>query len=288
MFKLKLYSKQIRILLLIVLLVILNNLFYKSMTFNNTRYVYYLDKNNQVEQLSDDKIMKDMAILIPSCDVYSELWEINTKFLLKSWPSLVNKYNSIPIYLMSNHEPFVNSRVINLKLGDDVSWSDNLIKALSQIDKKYVLIILDDYIMNREVDEKRFIEAYRLFLRYNAPYMGFAAQSAGYYDGPLLTESVMIKNRAGHYRNSTQVSIWQKKDLLYVLKAGESAWDFEIRGNSRTRSFVRPFLWLTKDFPFSYLNAVDKRKYNRKVVEQINKLGNSFNPKKLPYNDANE
>ena len=284
----KLTLKKLKFLLPVALLALGYHLFFKSEVFNRYRYVYYLAENKQIDQLSDEEILQDMAILIPSCDAYSELWDINIKSLLKYWPGLTNKYSFIPIYLMSNHESFGNPRVMNLKLGEDVSWSDNMINALSQIDKKYILIVRDDYIMNGAVDEKRFIELYRIFLRYNAPYMNFVGHPDVYYDGPMLLDDVMIKNRVGHYRNNTQISIWQKKDLLSVLKSGESAWDFEIRGNFRTKSFLRPFLWPTGNFPFTYLNAVDKRKYNRGVVEQINRSGYEFHPKKLPYNDVKE
>ncbi len=259
-------------------------LFYHNAFVNKFRYLYYIKEDKSIERLSDAEILSDLAIVIPSCDDYSELWSITITSLLKYWPSLNTKHNSLPIYLITKHESFVHNRVVNLKLGDDVSWSDNLIKALGKIDKKYILMILDDYIINQPVNERRFIELYRVFLQFNAPYMNMSLEARFPFlqDGPMLSNNVMIRNRMGEYRNSTQISLWQKQDLLSLLKPGENAWQFALQGNERTRSFLRPFLWSMHTAPFFYLNAVVKRKYQQYAVEILNNSGYNFHPTKLP------
>jgi len=237
--------------------------------------------------MADEQIMDDIAILIPSCDKYSELWDININLLLKYWPDLNGKYKSIPIFLISNKVDYHNSRVQVIKTGEDPSWSDNMILALNQIKQRNILLILDDYIINKYVNEKRLIELVRTFKKYNAPYMSISYQIKEYYDGYMLNDDLMIKNRRGHYRNSTQISLWQKKDFLSLLKPGESAWDFEIIGNKRTRNYLRPFFWVTENYPFSYLNAVDKKTYRGSVVDYVNKEGFNFHPTKLPIDPNN-
>ena len=90
--------------------------------------------------------IKEISIIVSSCDKYSELWEPHFTQLFKYWPSLKKENDFIPLLLITNHKRYYDSRVINVVIGEDISWSDNMLKALEMVKTKYVVILLDDFI----------------------------------------------------------------------------------------------------------------------------------------------
>ena len=252
---------------------------------------YELADDRSHLKLTDLQIMEDISILIPSCDKYSELWDVTVKQLLKNWPNLDDKLNFVPIYLISNQLNYENPRITNLRLGIDRSWSDNMIFALRKIKTKYILLILDDYIITQPVNEKRFIELFRYLIQTHAPYISIDninLNEKRLLDGPMVDNAkhIRIRNRKGPYKNSTQVSIIEKGLLLELLVSGESAWDYEINGSKRTRKIKRPFLITIENSPFHYLNAVEKKIYRKSVVDYLRAEGQDFKPGKMPIDPA--
>ena len=72
----------------------------------------------------------DLAILVVSCDKYSELWDNFFNLMYKNWPSLKDSESNVPIYLIANSKKFSDSRVQTIQIPNEISWSDNVLKAL--------------------------------------------------------------------------------------------------------------------------------------------------------------
>lgn len=154
---------------------------------------------------------KDLSIIMPSYDKYSELWNPAFEIFFKYWSSLNNKYSYVPIYLMSNEEKFDHPRVTNILVGDaDKGWSSNFLKALESVKTKYVVIVLDDYILNAPVNEKRLAQILNLMRKTNAAYTEIALDPS-INDGPPVQgiDNVHIRERFGPYRTSLQACIWE-------------------------------------------------------------------------------
>ncbi len=264
--------------LLIVLLGWLINLVDPMLTNDNNRKFVVNNSPN---------ILHDLSIIIPSCDKYSELWEPNLKFLLKSWPNIQNKHAFIPIYLMSNFKEYKDPRVINIRLGEDISWSDNFIKALDSVKTKYLLIILEDYIIDKPVNEERLIQIMHLMESTEAAYAELSLDPAlaGGIEEPKLP-GIVVKSRVAESRTSLQASLWNVNDLKKILEPNESAWDFEIISSIRSRLLTNKFYLVTKDPVFQYLNAAEKGKLRRSVINYINKQNISFAPVSLPIDES--
>jgi hypothetical protein len=225
--------------------------------------------------------LKDITILIPSCDKYSELWDATIKLLFKEWPDLLEKYNYVPLYLISNSLNFDNPRVTNIKITDEKTWSDNLIQALSQVKTKYVLIFLDDYIVASPVNTKRLLETIDLMDNTNAAYIQLAANKS-LADGNEVKsiKGVSTRSQTGQYRTSLQTCLWRTEVLMQLLKPGESAWDFEIKGTKRSEKITLPFYVLTEDPVFNYYNALEKGKYRKEAIDYMISKGIHFQPVK--------
>lgn len=243
--------------------------------------------NNNYTTVVDNSpsIMKDLTIIITSCDKYSELWEPHFKMLFQNWPNINKQHSFIPIYLVSNFKKYNHSRITPKLVGNDKSWSDNLIKTLESVQTKYVLIILEDYIITDPVDEKRLIEIMHLMSASNAAYSELALDPNLADNQSDARLGIVIKNRFAESRVSLQTSIWEINTLKYLLEPGESAWDFEILGSIRSRILLNNFYLVTKQPVFQYTNATDKGKYRRSVIDYLNNHNVPFFPKSLPTNE---
>ena len=81
--------------------------------------------------------MNNVALLISTYDNSEDLWSLLEKTYLRYWHDI-----NLPIYLTTNHKIFNGQLFNSLTIGDELSWSDNLIKSLNKINEQYVLLTL--------------------------------------------------------------------------------------------------------------------------------------------------
>src|SRR5438046_834256 len=90
------------------------------------------------------------AVLIASCDKYSDVWPPFFSLFRKFWADC--PFN---VYLLNNTVSADFTNVSNLLIGEDQSWSDSLRRALLRLNEDYVLIFLDDLFLIDFVDTDR-------------------------------------------------------------------------------------------------------------------------------------
>ncbi len=209
--------------------------------------------------------MFPLAILIPSCDFYSDLWPSLIQSVERFWAGPVPD-----IYLVSNFQKGNTSLVKFILVGDDVSWSDNLLLALKTVTAKYVLLWIDDLVLTRPLEwdsiEKKigwFFEEEGNYLRLNPTPPGVNRRRAFSEVPP-----------GSLYRSSTVFSIWKKTVLEAVLAPGENPWQFEISGSVRTDQFAG--WYASNTFLVHYANLVVKGKINPSVLNQIRSAGVNY------------
>lgn len=228
---------------------------------------------------------ENITILVPSCDKYQEFWKPFYTLLFKNWPSLKTYNAHIPIVMIGNKKTYDDPRVKMVLTGDDKSWSDNMLMALKEVKTDYVIIILEDYYFDKPVNEKRLEEVFLGMQEAKAAYVQLACPDS---QKQMIGESypglkgINIKPKHGQYRTALQAAIWSKKTLEWLLKSGESAWDFEIPGSVRSEGVAEPFLVVIEDIPFSYLNAAQQGYWNHKVLEFVRAQGIEIENLKLP------
>jgi len=205
----------------------------------------------------------DMAILIVSCDKYADLWKPFFALFSRFWPDC-----PYTVYLLSNHQKTDEKGVISILVGEDYSWSDNLIQALPSISEEYVLMVLDDlfivdYILSDYMQKVfTWVDQHKPnYVRLNPmpkpdkPYNGLVG---------LVSEGTL-------YRAATVMSVWRKAMLKDLLKPGESAWDFEIRGTIRSDKYGEFYSTWKTAVPI--MNGVIKGKWRRSAVKRLDRLG---------------
>ena len=210
---------------------------------------------------------KSIAIIIPSCDKYSDMWEILIGQIHKEWPEMhFDKY----IVCNSTHDiKYHNTKIINV--GNDNGWSNNLKYALSVLNYDYIFLWIDDLFLHKKVDHLFITKALETFVNLDGNYLRLSpVPSKDSYFNQFFG---LIKNDA-IYRTSTVMSIWKKSVLFDLLHDDESAWEFEYNGALRSKSYDKFFVFNKSSVKFK--NGVVKGNWDRYVYKWINDM-HSYN-----------
>ena len=198
------------------------------------------------------------AFLVVSCDHYSDLWVPFFTLLDKYW-----KNRSMEIYLLSNHKDFLWQGVTTIKIGDDISYSDNLSKAIDKINEEWILLWLEDLFLSSDVDQKMLDKIILEFQLFNSGYLKLAP------DMPLSYEAkkdslIGYLPKGIKYRSAIGGTFYHKSTLKKLLIPGASAWDLDKSNLSNT--IDDPFYALTprsfKRLPINYVNTLIKGKWS--------------------------
>ena len=92
---------------------------------------------------------KNLAILVVSCDRYSDLWPAFIELFYKFWPNCPYQ-----LYIGSNNTRCDDTRVKSICIGEDKSWTDNVRKMLNEINSDHVLMLLEDFFFEDTVNNK--------------------------------------------------------------------------------------------------------------------------------------
>lgn len=185
-----------------------------------------------------------------SCDAYRDLWPPFFSVFWRYWADC-----PFAVYLGTNRTKYDDSRVITLAAGDH-EWSKRARLCLEQIPDDYVLLLLEDYFLTAPVSNAAISEHLNVLHT-----LGGIVLRLYPLPGPDLEirEHTAIGriHRRAPYRVSTQAAIWNRAELLKMLRDDESIWEFERKGTRRSEE-------KTDGFYATYKSALDYRQ----VVER--------------------
>lgn len=178
--------------------------------------------------------MKNMTMLILSCDKFSDLWDGHIKLLEQNWPNRDMKTYIVTDSPSSKSYPGIEI----LSAGTEVEWSDRLAYALKHVDTDYVFITLDDYFLIKKVDdqsiaalmemmEKENIDYVRLFPR---PKKATMEELRGY-------KKVHKVDISRNYSVNLYSGLWNKDFLKSALRIPLNAWKFEVSLHKRAEEY---------------------------------------------------
>jgi len=149
-------------------------------------------------------------------------------------------------------------------VGEDISWSHNLLRGLQELKNDYILVLLEDLFLNNKISNNYFNQISNWIDENNPNYLRLCISHKPNYFDDLIGEIPQVTP----YKTSIMPCIWKKSILKDLLKKGESAWDFEIKGSRRAYKYDG-FYAVYNDF-LSYENGIIKGKWRKSVVNNNN------------------
>jgi hypothetical protein len=214
----------------------------------------------------DSKIQGNkVSVLVLSFDGFSELWPPFFDSFFSTWKDCPFQVN-----LLTNFKSYEHPRVNSLQVGSDISWSDNLIKALSLIKSDYVLLFYEDAFLTG-IDTAAATKAIDYCIENDLD--SLLLRPSEFKGKKNVTEQIRLVNKKAPYRNSLFVNLIKRDVLLDILKPGENAWQFEIIGNERSRKYN---FYSLRSRIFKYDHAIVKGKWLRQAKEKYEQKGYVF------------
>ena len=210
--------------------------------------------------------MNNIALLISTYDNSEDLWSPLEQTYLKYWKDI-----ELPIYLTTNHMEFESKLFNSLKIGAELSWSDNLIKSLNKIKQEYVLLTFDDLFLISKVDNQCVEQLMTRAIQSKFNYLQFYRSIS---KGRRMDNLIFKKLTKTRYKNSTIWSFWKKDVLLELLQKDENAWEFEINGNIRSYKYMDFYSTRRNVIPF--VNGIVKGIWNPLAKNKLKRLGLSI------------
>ena len=199
-----------------------------------------------------------MTILLCTCDSYEDLWDPFFKLFDKFGGELKNYTIIINTESKQYSYPGLKIKCVNQdKPEDDMTWGKRLRNVLSTISSEYVLLLLDDFFLTREVSDRDYkkilwcIETMEL----DQTIGGMNLIPLWGADSSQEMNGFYLINPGTPYRFNAQACIWRKQILFDSILDIESPWEWELYGNIRNDYLIKSKIYSLKDGerePFSY------------------------------------
>lgn len=193
------------------------------------------------------------AVVISSCDSYSDLWPYFFHFFFQHWPQAPQ-----PVYLIANELRYDDPRVKTILVGPDQQWGSNTHTAISQIKEDLVLLLLDDFFFDAPFPEETFKTTLRQFRAAQGRLLELRLHGR---QGDMIEETWFRRSDPQNLCSGINSNLWSRDLLLEVAQSGLNIWQCE----SSVRQFLREgeqrFFFLDSDAPkqISFVEGVRGR-----------------------------
>ena len=215
------------------------------------------------------------TVLVTSCDAYRDVERPFVSLFRKHWPDCPFELVLLTETATENDDRIDTAngfdRIIATGLGKN--WCQMLAEALEQIETPYVLLLMNDYLLNAPVDTAGFLKRLAQVETFDAANLRLNPNPKGrtpWRDTDLLEYP---KNTA--YCVTCQTGIWRRDYLLGLARRNKSAWEFERYGSFMVGDETRPLL-VTKEKEFPFIDAVHKGYWEKEGLELCQRNGISL------------
>lgn len=211
---------------------------------------------------------KKTALIVLTCDNYSDLWPMFIHFFEKNW-----KDCPFDRYFITNNKDIPDSSFSALKIGRDESWSDGLLKAIELLKKQYdyLIVTLEDSPIIEMVNQSKLNLIIDSFLKHNGNFLSLFTQMNMGKPTRKFNDFFGIIDKGSLYRPTCVYSLWKVSVLEDLLDRKENAWEFERFGSIRSDKYDKFFMTYNNFIKMS--NTVIKGKWQRSEYNRIKKMG---------------
>lgn len=217
------------------------------------------------------------SVVVPSCDFYRDLWPFFFHFLFKCWPEVPT-----PIYLISNFCTYEDLRVKTILTGRDKSWSTNINQGLQQVPSKYLIFLLDDFLLDQVVDHS-YVET--LVQELNRLDGNFLELDCMYDHGIKVGNIPLRQMTLEKQRVGMTVSMWKRDFFIRVCKPGLNIWQAENNLKYIAKTECEGIYTMDKDgrAPFRYVESVKGRFWKTIGIDYLKEHNLTPDLKFRPY-----
>lgn len=207
--------------------------------------------------------MNSVAVLVSSCDAFSDAWKPFAFFFRRHWPDC-----PFPVYLITNELRITSQFVQPIAVGPDRGWASNLKIALEQIRETHLLYFQEDYFLIAPVQTAPLTEDFQYAFENEVDALCFRARENLERDFQPLNDRFGVVPEDSDGRTRLQVTLWKREALATVLRDGENAWEMEARGSERTRGMKMISYSTRENPPISYqMSAIVRGLWTREALE---------------------
>lgn len=172
-----------------------------------------------------NKSNKRIAVLVHSCDLYEEAWKPFFILFRKYWSKC-----AFNVYLSTESVDYQDISIKTIKTGEG-SWSTRLHRALKEIEEEFVILFLEDFFFQRQVNEEELKRAIGIITENNDIACIYFNRISGFslssdYDGYTL----MTPLESTRYMLNCQAALWRKDVLFEACSGNMNPWEFEEHG----------------------------------------------------------
>jgi hypothetical protein len=214
------------------------------------------------------------CILICSCDKFSDTWPIINQSFEKFWPDCPYK-----IYIVTNHlDPKFNC-IDTIKVGEDLSWSSCIHKALINVNVETIQLWLDDVFLYQKVKTEEYVDLVRLVMLKKINHLRLT-DYPGYSNISDFNSNICELNKFSFYRVTIFPTIWNKKLLCSYLLTHSTPWEFET--TAAFNLIDEEFFYCTKFKFFKVIHGITAGQWIPGVSLKLKKFGYQLTDLKRP------
>jgi len=175
------------------------------------------------------EFLDDTVILINTCDKNSDVLSLLLKSLDKNW-----RDNPFPIVINKESNKIIKKKS-NKK---EISWGKRFLLILKSLNCKYVILLLDDYILEEKIDMDRINKAIALVhedIDAAAFYLNYCTSNE------VKSGDFYLLNAKSNASLNSHPAVWKRKDLIMFTNEYDTPWSWETFGNYRTHYTNKKF-----------------------------------------------
>lgn len=178
--------------------------------------------------------MKNMTMLILSCNKFSDLWDGHIKLLEQNWQD--RDIKTLIVTDSPSNKSYPGIEI--LSAGTEVEWSDRLAFALKHVDTEYVFVTLDDYFLIKKVNDHSIVSLIKMMEKENIDYVRLFPKPERATKEELSGYSNIHKiDNNIPYCVNLYSGIWKKAFLESTCKTSETAWLYEVSLSKCARDY---------------------------------------------------
>ncbi len=207
-----------------------------------------------------------LSIYVSSFDDYADIWPVFFTRFFKHWPNC-----PFPVYLGTVSKTHDDARVLPLHAADHKNWSSRAIEHLQQVKSPYVLMMLEDFMLDCPVDSDLLSKLVALMDRFDLHAIRLFPEPPPALAMPGVP-LIGFQGLGQLNRTSTHATIWRRESLLELIHPGESLWEFEVNGSVRSNRFAGGICGCWRP-ALHYVMAVGKGRWFRCALRNLARDG---------------